>query len=254
MGVSQPDLLLVQYGGPTPGRTLSPPCAKARMALDFKGLEHRVVSCVGPHEVRRYDPRGRTPILVVDGRSIPDSFEILSYLDEHFPDPPLLPGDPAERARCLILEDWIDEVLYFAGSWTRWQDREGYERIRPILRGGLPFPLSRVAPWFGRRMILRRLAGQGTGRKPREVVLAELAEGMRRLEALVTHQPYLCGEQLSRADLSAAALVGQLCSSVTQPAARPRLEELPALRAWLRRVHERVPCRAEGWEPSEVED
>ncbi len=244
-----PEILLVQYGAPTPGRTLSPPCAKARMALAYKQVEHRVVDCRGPHEVRRYDPRGRTPVLVVDGEVIPDSFEILDELDRRYPEPPLLPVDPAARARCLVLEDWIDEVLYFLGAWTRWQDPEGFARIAPVMRAGLPFPLSRLVPPLARRTILRRLAGQGTGRKPPEVVRREFREGVARLEALAAASPYLCGDELTRADLAAAALVGQMLSTLTQESVRPRLEELPALAAWLGRVHARVPCFAEGWDP-----
>lgn len=246
------EILLVQYGAPTPGRTLSPPCAKARMALALKGVEHRVVDCRGPHEVRRYDRRGRTPILVIDGHAIPDSFEILSYLDEHHPDPPLLPEDPAARARCLVLEDWVDEVLYFLGAWTRWQDPEGFAGMAPILRRGLPFPLSLVVPGLARRMILRRLAGQGTGNKPPAVVRRELHEGVLRLEALAADAPFLCGEELTRADLAAAALLGQMLSDLTPASARPDLAELPALARWLDRVHSRVPCFAEGWSPGEA--
>jgi len=235
------DLLLVQYGARRSNKTLSPPCAKAQMALHLKGLEYRVHNCASPREVRRYNLRGRVPALFIDGEAIVDSFEILTELDRRFPDPPLEPADAAERARCRILEDWIDEVVYFLGAWTRWVHPEGFARIREVLVQASPFPLSLVIPTVARRMLRKRLLGQGTAHKPADVVLRELAEAYDRLEALAGAAPYLCGEQLTRADLAAAALLDQLDSSLTPPSLRQDMDERPALRTWLARVHEHVP-------------
>jgi glutathione S-transferase len=50
-------------------------------------------------------------VLVVDDRAIVDSTAILLYLEEQFPEPPLLPRDPAARAECLVLEDWADQAF-----------------------------------------------------------------------------------------------------------------------------------------------
>lgn len=238
------DLLLVQYGAPRSNQTLSPPCAKAQMALCFKGLEYRVRNCRSPREVKRYNLRGRVPALLIDGEAIVDSFEILTELDRRFPEPPLLPVDPAQRARCLILEDWIDEVLYFLGAWTRWMHPEGFACVRAVIAKASPFPLSVIVPRVAQRMLRRRLMGQGTGHKPAEVVLRELSEGYDRLEALAGAAPFLCGEQLTRADLAAAALLDQLASSLTPPSLRPDPAARPALRDWLARVHEVVPSFA----------
>ncbi len=235
------DLLLVQYGAPRSSKTLSPPCAKAQMALHLKGLEYRVHNCSSPREVRRFNPRGRVPALFIDGEAVVDSFEILTELDRRFPAPPLEPTDPAERARCRILEDWVDEVLYFLGAWTRWVHPEGFARIREVIVKASPFPLSLVVPGIARRVLRARLRGQGTAHKPEAVVLRELSEGYDRLEALAAAAPYLCGDALTRADLAAAALLDQLDSSMTPPALRPDLQARPALRDWLARVHEQVP-------------
>jgi glutathione S-transferase len=50
--------------------------------------------------------------VLVDGdRAIADSTAILLYLEERHPDPPLLPKNLEERARCLVLEDWADRAF-----------------------------------------------------------------------------------------------------------------------------------------------
>lgn len=57
-------------------------------------------------ELRGHNPLNKTPVLVDGGAPIFESFSILQYLEEKYPKPPLMPADPAERARarsmCLI--------------------------------------------------------------------------------------------------------------------------------------------------------
>ena len=89
---------------------------KARWALDYKGVPYeRRVPMPGLHGVSALvATRGRQrrlPVLELDGRRIGDSTAIIAALEEHTPDPPLYPADPAERARALELEDFFDEQL-----------------------------------------------------------------------------------------------------------------------------------------------
>lgn len=88
-------------------------CIKVRVALAHKNL---------PYEVEDIPPRDRSrplsasrqglvPVLVDGDRAIADSTAILLYLEERHPDPPLLPRDALERARCLVLEDWADRAF-----------------------------------------------------------------------------------------------------------------------------------------------
>jgi glutathione S-transferase len=45
-----------------------------------------------------------------DGEVVSDSTAIVEWLEERFPDPPLLPGDPARRAEVRIFVDWFNRV------------------------------------------------------------------------------------------------------------------------------------------------
>jgi glutathione S-transferase len=67
----------------------------------------------------KLNPNGVVPTLVHDGAVVIESSEIIEYLDEHFPDPPLRPADPGslERMRGWIrLED--DTGLLAVGAHT----------------------------------------------------------------------------------------------------------------------------------------
>lgn len=73
-----------------------------RMVLAEKGLgwtSHPVDLARGEHATegyRRINPNGLVPTLVHDGRIIIESSDIMEYLDEEFPDPPLRPGTEIE--------------------------------------------------------------------------------------------------------------------------------------------------------------
>lgn len=84
---------------------------RVRIALNLKGLAYtpRYVDLMRGDqqnpEYRQLNPEARIPSLVVDGRVLTQSLAILEYLEETHPQPPLLPGDPIDRAwvRALAL-------------------------------------------------------------------------------------------------------------------------------------------------------
>lgn len=79
---------------------------RVRIVLALKGIEAepafqhlRRGEQLSP-TYRAVNPQGLLPSLVLDdGTVLTQSLAICEYLDEVFPDPPLLPGDPIERAR-----------------------------------------------------------------------------------------------------------------------------------------------------------
>lgn len=78
---------------------------RVRIALGLKGLEWQTVA----HNLRNGDqnapdylklnPQGFVPALVMNGSVITQSLAICEYLDELYPNPPLLPSTPLARAR-----------------------------------------------------------------------------------------------------------------------------------------------------------
>jgi glutathione S-transferase len=82
-----------------------PYCARVRIALAEKGVPFDAVAIDltdRPAWIYEKNPTGRVPVLEEDTLVLPESEVIMEYLDERYPDPPLLPLDPAARA----LERW----------------------------------------------------------------------------------------------------------------------------------------------------
>ena len=73
-----------------------PFCARVRIALAEKGLEHEVVAVDLSDRpqwlVELNPPSGRVPVLD-DGFVLPESEVIMEYLDHRYPEPPLLPAE-----------------------------------------------------------------------------------------------------------------------------------------------------------------
>ena len=79
---------------------------RVRIALNLKGLRYEQV----PIHLRRgggeqllpaykaINPQGLVPALEDGGHILPQSLAIIEYLEERYPEPALLPGDPVQRA------------------------------------------------------------------------------------------------------------------------------------------------------------
>jgi maleylacetoacetate isomerase len=86
---------------------------RVRIALNLKKLEYETV----PIHLRRNDqtkpdylavnPQGLVPTLVDGSRTLFQSLAIIEYLDETYPEPPLLPRQPADRARVRGLAEIV---------------------------------------------------------------------------------------------------------------------------------------------------
>ena len=88
-----------------------PYAARTRIVLAEKGLEFETVEidlADRPAWLYEKNPAGRVPVIEEDdGDPLPESAVIMEFLEERYPEPPLLPPDPADRAavRLLIFRD-----------------------------------------------------------------------------------------------------------------------------------------------------
>jgi glutathione S-transferase len=102
------------------GSYLSPYVRKVLVCLDLKGIAYRIdpiVPFFGNDEFTRISPVRRVPILIDERVTLPDSTVICEYLDERFPDPPLLPGRVEDRARARWLEEYADSRMGEVFIW-----------------------------------------------------------------------------------------------------------------------------------------
>jgi maleylpyruvate isomerase len=89
---------------------------RTRIALNLKGLSFESASIhltkgggqQHAPEFRAVNPQRRVPALALDGGEVlTQSLAIIEYLDEVFPQPPLLPADPVARAHVRALAQVI---------------------------------------------------------------------------------------------------------------------------------------------------
>jgi glutathione S-transferase len=115
-----------------------PYCARVRIALAEKSVPYEPFAIDlrdRPAWLYEKNPTGRVPVLEEDTFVLPESAVIMEYLEERYPEPALLPVDPAQRA----LERWhvfrFDDALgddYYAfrrGDENALEQRLGELRV-----------------------------------------------------------------------------------------------------------------------------
>jgi len=116
-------------------------CAKVRIALRHKGLTWQDAAPAGGYgsaEYKRLVPSGNLPALDHDGLLIGDSESINEYLDDYWPDPPMLPDTAAGRARVRDLSRFHDTRLEPAL-------RALFAQVDPAKRDGAALPAQAEA-------------------------------------------------------------------------------------------------------------
>lgn len=127
-----------------------PFCARTRIVLAEKGVPYDTVTIDLADRpawlVEHNPPDGRVPVLEEDGWILPESSVIDEYLEERYPDPPLLPADPAARAAARLLVFRFDETLgdpYYAFR----REQQGADRWLALGLRGLEAMLQ-AAPFL----------------------------------------------------------------------------------------------------------
>src|SRR6201996_6420955 len=106
-------MALIVYGG-----SLSPFVRKVMIVLAEKGVEAKnenINPFAPPPEFMEISPLKRIPVLrdtdVPEPNTLPDSSVICDYLEQKFPEPPLYPKEPFQRAKALWFEEYADSVM-----------------------------------------------------------------------------------------------------------------------------------------------
>jgi glutathione S-transferase len=204
---------------------------RVRLALEEKGLDwtsHHLNLPGNEHvtsDYQRINPNGVVPTLVHDGQVVIDSNDILVYLDEHFPEPPLRPSSPAERAAT---------ERHMAAS-------SAFQSTIKVLSHELLFrPFREVGPeeitlyeekLANRELVafLRDYAENGPAWQARvEQAKGELTTALDELEAALGASPWLGGEAYGLADISWVVNANRLQQAQVDLTPWPRFQDWTA--------------------------
>ena len=127
-----------------------PYCARVRIALAEKGIVPETIEIDlrdRPAWIYDLNPSGRVPVLD-DSFVLPESLVIMEYLDERFPDRPLLPADQVARARARLAVHRFDDALgddYYA--FRRGDPNALLEKLAALQLGENDYVDFAYVPW-----------------------------------------------------------------------------------------------------------
>ncbi|HEV2080523.1 MAG TPA: glutathione S-transferase family protein [Allosphingosinicella sp.] len=195
------------------GSYVSPYVRKVLACVHLKGLDYEIdpiTAFYGDEEFERLSPLRRIPVLIHEDLVLSDSSAICAYLDESWPEPPLLPPSPKERARARWLEEYADTRLGDVFIWGLF-----YPKIVHPMIWGEPGDQERI----------ERTRADDV---PRE---------MDYLEGQLPDSGFLFGEEIGLADISIATFFRNAAYAGFEP-------DPPAGRGWRASSGARSPTAA----------
>ena len=166
---------------------------KVELALVLKKLDFALEVPRGPEDYKRWNPEtGLLPVIDVDGTRVHDSSAILDFLDERFPEPPLLSSDPKLASSQRTLEAWAEQTFIF--YWTT--------HLRTLVRADeTPDGDSPAPPRTGARSRLTRRKKAPT-LNVQEGLGKEFGQRLDDLVNFLGSRPFFYSDRVSRADLA----------------------------------------------------
>jgi glutathione S-transferase len=186
---------------------------KVRIALLEKGVPFEEDPACAPSQKDEFlsrSPLGKVPFLELEGgRRLAESEVIAEYLDEAYPQKPLLPRDPFERAK-------VRELIAFMELHVELVARRLYGEV-----------------------FFKRKASE----EVRQSVDKDLTKGIRAFKALARFEPYIAGKELTLADCAAFVHLPLVSLATKHGFGRDYLDEIPQLKPYLKMLGERPAFR-----------
>jgi glutathione S-transferase len=180
---------------------------KVKMQLMEKGVpfEEVLVWASQDEAYLARSPRGKVPYIEVDGRTLAESSAICEYIEEAYPQKPLLPTDPFERAK-------VRELLVF---------------------------LELHVELVMRRLYAEAFFGGKVSDETKRQVEKDLPRGLRAAMQLAKFAPYVAGPDLTLADCAAAQHLPLVALATKRIYGRDFMEPYPQVAAYLKEMNQR---------------
>ncbi len=176
--------LITMYGSPWSERVL--------WAFAFKGVQYEKLNHApgaGEAEVKKLSGQTQVPVLLTDGKVIPDSTAILNWLEDYRPQPSLMPPSEKDRAQVILWEEVTDGSL---GPHARML-------ITGRQLGSAAPEVQQAGKFFAQKYHHSAYAEEHARFKVERI--------LQSLKHTLSGHQYLVGEAFSRADLTAASML-----------------------------------------------
>lgn len=183
---------------------------KVRLVLDYKQLPYTTIEItpgLGQIELYRMSGQRQVPVLKDGNEVIPDSTAIARYLDEKYPERPVIPIDAKSKGLCLMMEAWADESIGLNARKAMIGAFNQHPNFRTaLLPVSTPDALKTAVSAVPGDMLSLLGIGVGMGAYAVKAATDILRQDLEALCLILSTQPYLCGDQPTLADFTVAGL------------------------------------------------
>ena len=225
----------------------SPYAQKVGCYLKYKQLDYQFVP-VNPlsNEQIRFTQQRQVPVLMIDDEWRKDSSKLGVWLDERYPQNPIVPSEASEREQILNIDQWISDEL-IPGNFrhaVEWQNTfnsitNGWRLARAV-NDATPLPLYVRAIWpYGVKRV------KFIVNMVQQMDLSESIDDMtaRLTKEFIQHLDdgdFLGGrKELSLADLSAFPIV--MSGYLMGMRVKSFYIDTPEIREWAKRIQAQLP-------------
>lgn len=200
--------------------SFSPFCLKIHLALQIAGLPYTRKLGAMPSAHKSHNPTGQVPILLVDGRPIPDSTAILQWITETAPD------KIQAHAEDWLWEELADTSLNGFLVAARWADDRNWPVTKKAYFSTMPAPLQWFIPNRLRANVIANLQARDIWRAGPADCWKRFDRLLDQLEERCPTQGFWMGPQISVADVAIFGQLHGLRTPLTQPQAEKLLSHI----------------------------
>ena len=217
--------------------------AKVRFALAEKRLpwESRYVDILAGEQFKpgflALNPKAVVPVLVHDGATILESTVICEYVQEIFPEPPIYPLAPLDRARVRVWTKAVDEELHPACSALTYVVSHRHTILRKGVGSFEDFLATAGGEGKAARLRKWQWIEQGLDAPGAADQIRLYDAYLHKMEAALGDSRWLVGDAFTMADIAMTPYVNRLAALAMEPLwQRGRL---PRVDDWFERLRAR---------------
>lgn len=178
-------------------------------------------------------------IRMANGQWLKDSTPMFDWIEQHFPQYPIIPTDPVKQFMSKLVEDYADEWCWRSAMYWRWKFPHTRQlmgnRIASEILPDWPIPQKLAAWYFGQRQINLFLKGDGLTKTTEPFIKNHYTDMLAAMSKILQDQPYLLGSHPTLVDFG---LYGPMFRHFAlDPApARVMRDQAPAVLEWIGRM------------------